>query len=65
MAFEKDGTYGRAARGTVLIGNQFAAAASVIAGVKRCKETSLVSIGIVRWASALAKIMASLGTSKL
>ena len=63
MAFDKYGIYGMAALGPILIGTQFAAAASVAAGVKPFKVTFLVSIAIVIWASVIAWIMVALGIS--
>ena len=60
-AFDKYGIYGMAALGPILIGTQFAAAASVAAGVKPLRVTVLVSIAMVAWAAAIAWGMVSLG----
>ena len=53
-AFDKYGIYGMALLGPVIIGTQFAAAASVAAGVKPVKVTLLVSTAMVLWAIAFA-----------
>ena len=60
-AFDKYGIYGMAALGPVLIGTQFAAAASVAAGVKPLKVTLLISIAMVLWAVGIAWGMTALG----
>ncbi len=60
-AFDKYGIFGMAALGPVLIGTQFAAAASVAAGVKPLKVTLLVSIAMVLWAVGIAWGMTALG----
>ena len=60
-AFDKYGIYGMAALGPVLIGTQFAAAASVAAGVKPFKVTLLISIAMVLWAVGIAWGMTALG----
>jgi hypothetical protein len=60
-AFDKYGIYGMAALGPVLIGTQFAAAASVAAGVKPLKVTMLISIAMVLWAVGIAWGMTALG----
>jgi hypothetical protein len=52
-----------AALGPILIGTQFAAAASVAAGVKPLKVTVLISIAMVIWAAVIAWIMVTLGIS--
>jgi hypothetical protein len=49
--------------GPILIGTQFAAAASVAAGVKPFKVTALISVAMVLWATAIAWGMISLGVS--
>jgi hypothetical protein len=52
-----------AALGPVLIGTQFAAAASVAAGVKPLKVTVLVSAAMVIWAAVIAWVVVALGVS--
>jgi hypothetical protein len=63
QAFDKYGIYGMAVLGPVLIGTQFAAAASVAAGVKPLKVTVLISTAMVLWAVAIAWIVVALGIS--
>lgn len=53
-AFEKYGVYGMAILGPLIIGTQFAAAASVAAGVRPAKVTLLVSSAMVLWAIVIA-----------
>lgn len=53
-AFEKYGVYGMAILGPLIIGTQFAAAASVAAGVRPAKVTLLVSAAMVLWAIVIA-----------
>ncbi len=60
-AFDKYGIYGMAALGPVLIGTQFAAAASVAAGVKPLKVSLLITLSMAIWSVALAVLVASLG----
>lgn len=60
-AFDKYGIYGMAALGPVLIGTQFAAAASVAAGVKPLKVSLLITLSMALWSVALAVLVASLG----
>ena len=60
-AFDKYGIFGMAALGPILIGTQFAAAASVAAGVKPFKVTVLISLAMVFWAAGIAWGMVSLG----
>lgn len=62
-AFDKYGIYGMAALGPILIGTQFAAAASVAAGVKPLKVTVLVSAAMVIWAAVIAWVVVTLGIS--
>jgi hypothetical protein len=62
-AFDKYGIYGMAALGPILIGTQFAAAASVAAGVKPLKVTILVSAAMVIWAALIAWVVVALGIS--
>lgn len=63
QAFDKYGIYGMAALGPILIGTQFAAAASVAAGVKPLKVTVVVSAAMVVWAVAIAWVVVVLGIS--
>ena len=63
QAFDKYGMYGMAVLGPILIGTQFAAAASVAAGVKPLKVTVLISAAMVSWAVAIAWVMVALGVS--
>ena len=60
-AFDKYGIFGMAALGPILIGTQFAAAASVAAGVRPLKVTLLISIAMVLWAIGIAWGMTALG----
>ena len=57
-AFEKYGVYGMAILGPLIIGTQFAAAASVAAGVRPAKVTLLVSAAMVLWAIVIALLTA-------
>ena len=59
-AFDKYGIYGMAALGPILIGTQFAAAASVAAGVKPLKVTVLISSAMVLWAAGIAWVTVAL-----
>ena len=59
-AFDKYGVYGMAALGPVIIGTQFAAAASVAAGVKPFRAAMLVTISMAIWATGLAFVMVGL-----
>jgi hypothetical protein len=60
-AFDKYGKWGMAALGPILIGTQFAAAASVAAGVKPLKVSLLITASMVIWATAIAWVMVVLG----
>ena len=64
-AFDKYGIWGMAILGPVLIGTQFAAAASVAAGVKPLKVSLLITASMVLWAAAIAWIMVSTGVTLL
>jgi hypothetical protein len=64
QAFDKYGIYGMAVLGPILIGTQFAAAASVAAGVKPLKVSILISASMVLWALSIAWLMVSFGVSK-
>jgi hypothetical protein len=56
-AFDRYGIYGMAALGPVIIGTQFAAAASVAAGVKPLRVSLLVNASMVIWSIVLAIVM--------
>ena len=56
-AFDRYGIYGMAALGPVIIGTQFAAAASVAAGVKPLRVSLLVTASMIIWSIAIAVIM--------
>jgi hypothetical protein len=56
-AFDKYGIWGMAALGPILIGTQFAAAASVAAGVKPLKVSILISASMALWSIAIAVLM--------
>lgn len=60
-AFDKYGIWGMAALGPILIGTQFAAAASVAAGVKPLKVSLLITASMAIWAIVIAVGVASLG----
>jgi hypothetical protein len=62
-AFDKYGIFGMALLGPIIIGTQFAAAASVAAGVKPMKVTLIISVAMVLWAIAIAFGMVALGIS--
>jgi hypothetical protein len=50
-----------AALGPIIIGSQFAAAASVAAGVKPMKTSIFISVSVLIWSVALAWVMVALG----
>jgi hypothetical protein len=52
-----------AALGPILIGTQFAAAASVAAGVKPLKASVVISVAMVIWAAVIAWVLVALGIS--
>jgi hypothetical protein len=56
-AFDKYGIWGMAALGPILIGTQFAAAASVAAGVKPLKVSILITASMALWSIAIAVLM--------
>lgn len=64
-AFDKYGIWGMAALGPILIGTQFAAAASVAAGVKPLKVSILITASMVIWATLIAWVMVALGVNIL
>jgi len=59
-AFQKYGFWGMAALGPIIIGSQFAAAASVAAGVKPMKASIFISLSVLIWSIALAWVMVAL-----
>ena len=61
--FDRYGIYGMAILGPVLIGTQFAAAASVAAGIRPFKVSVLISIGMTIWAIAIALVVVMSGVS--
>jgi len=61
VAFQKYGFWGMAALGPIIIGSQFAAAASVAAGVKPMKTSIFISVSVLIWSVALAWVMVALG----
>lgn len=62
-AFDKYGIYGMAVLGPVLIGTQFAAAASVAAGAKPIRVSILISLGMLMWAIGIAWVLVAFGIS--
>lgn len=56
-AFDKYGIFGMAFLGPILIGTQFAAAASVAAGVKPLRVSLIISVSMFLWAAGIAAIM--------
>ncbi len=56
-AFDKYGIYGMAVLGPLIIGTQFAAAASVAAGVKPIRASIIVTIAMFLWATVIALVM--------
>jgi hypothetical protein len=64
-AFDKYGIWGMALLGPILIGTQFAAAASVAAGVKPLKVSILIAVSMALWAVVIAWVMVSLGVKIL
>ena len=60
-SFDRWGIYGMAILGPVVIGTQFAAAASVAAGVKPLRAALLVTAGMLLWAVLVAMLFVSTG----
>ena len=56
-AFDKYGIFGMALLGPILIGTQFAAAASVAAGVKPLRVSLIISVSMFLWAVGIAAVM--------
>lgn len=61
--FDKYGIYGMAVLGPVLIGTQFAAAASVAAGAKPLRVSILITTSMILWASVIAIAMVAFDLS--
>jgi hypothetical protein len=64
-AFDKYGIWGMAALGPILIGTQFAAAASVAAGVKPLRVSILITASMALWSIAIAWVLVALGVKIL
>jgi hypothetical protein len=62
-AFDRYGIYGMAFLGPVVIGTQFAAAASVAAGVKPLRVSILITTSMVIWATGIAILMVAFDLS--
>ena len=60
-AFDRYGIFGMALIGPILIGTQFAAAASVAAGVKPFRVSLFISVGMALWAVGIASVMVLAG----
>jgi hypothetical protein len=56
-AFDRYGIYGMAALGPLIIGTQFAAAASVAAGVRPLRASLIVTASMMIWSIAIAIVM--------
>jgi hypothetical protein len=56
-AFDRYGIYGMALLGPILIGTQFAATASVAAGLKPLKVSLFITAGMALWAAGIAIVM--------
>lgn len=62
-AFDKYGIYGMAFLGPIIIGTQFAAAASVAAGVKPLRVSILITASMILWATLIAVVMVTFDLS--
>ena len=62
-AFDRYGIYGMAFLGPVIIGTQFAAAASVAAGVKPLRVSILITASMILWATGIAAVMVAFDLS--
>lgn len=60
-AFDKYGIFGMALLGPILIGTQFAAAASVAAGVRPIRAATIVTLSMTLWAVLIAVVMVVTG----
>ena len=63
QAFDKYGIYGMAFLGPIIIGTQFAAAASVAAGVKPLRVSILITASMILWATLIAVVMVAFDLS--
>lgn len=62
-AFDRYGIYGMAFLGPIIIGTQFAAAASVAAGVKALRVSILITASMILWATGIAALMVAFDLS--
>lgn len=62
-AYDKYGIYGMAFLGPVMLGTQFAAAASVAAGVKPLRASILITTSMILWATLIAVLMVAFDLS--
>jgi len=62
-AFDRYGIYGMAFLGPVIIGTQFAAAASVAAGVKPLRVSILITTSMILWATGIAAVIVAFDLS--
>jgi len=62
-AFDKYGIYGMAFLGPIIIGTQFAAAASVAAGVKPLRVSIIITTSMILWATLIAVVMVAFDLS--
>ena len=62
-AFDRYGIYGMAFLGPIIIGTQFAAAASVAAGVKALRVSILITASMILWATGNAALMVAFDLS--
>jgi hypothetical protein len=62
-AFDRYGIYGMAFLGPIIIGTQFAAAASVAAGVKPLRVSILITASMILWATGIAALMVAFDLS--
>ena len=60
-AFDKYGIFGMALLGPILIGTQFAAAASVAAGVRPIRAATIITLSMTLWAILIAVVMVVTG----
>jgi len=62
-AFDKYGIYGMAFLGPIIIGTQFASAASVAAGVKPLRVSIIITTSMILWATLIAVVMVAFDLS--
>ena len=60
-AFNKYGIFGMALLGPIFIGTQFAAAASVAAGVRPIRAATIITLSMTLWAILIAVVMVVTG----